>query len=91
MAFILLFVVVSLSIPLSLEVYKNGSNNVIQNSLEDIRYLAKRVGLGTSAAAATATSFVQGAIALLAILVVAGFVLKLLFAVAKFIFDWLFG
>ena len=96
MAFILLFVVVSVAIPLSLEIYKNGSNNVLQNSFEDVRHLSMRIAHGRIAAnahrsMAGAVSFMQSAFLILVLLIVLGIVIKLLklfVALLSLLFGW---
>jgi hypothetical protein len=96
MAFILLFVVAAVAISVAGEIYKNGSNNVLINSLEDSKHFANRMGIGRvgssmRTSAKDAIGFVQGTIVFIVALLAIALVIKLVFMVAAFLLGWLFS
>jgi hypothetical protein len=88
MAFILLFVVLALAIPLSLEMYKRGNNNLLTRSLKDVRELVPSLPIGKTVSG-VATDFKSFGFVIVTVAVVL-LVLKLVYAILSLIFDWIF-
>lgn len=80
MSFIIMFVLVSLAIMLSGEIYRNGKNNAIVHSLEDLKKLMSRIGFGMAASHVnkSAVGIVQALFAFILFLVAMFIVLKLM-------------
>ncbi|WP_122580699.1 hypothetical protein [Pseudomonas viridiflava] len=91
MAFIIIFVLTSLAIMLSGEIYKNGKNNAIVHSMEDVKELMSRIGLGRAAARfnKSAIGIGQAIVAFVLLMVVVLLVLKLALFIIGALLAWI--
>lgn len=91
MAFIIIFVLISLAIMLSGEIYRNGKNNAVVHSLEDVKDLMSRIGLGRVASRLnkSAIGIVQAIFALVLLMVAIFLVLKLMLFILGALLAWM--
>jgi hypothetical protein len=91
MAFIAIFVLISLAIMLSGEIYKNGKNNAIVHSLEDVKTLMSSIGLGRAASRLnqSAVGIGKAILAFVLLMVAIVIVLKLAFFVIGVVLAWI--
>ncbi|MCP5133685.1 MAG: hypothetical protein H6976_08790 [Gammaproteobacteria bacterium] len=85
MAFIVLFVIGALAVPLSFEIYQRGKDNLLVRSLEDIHEIIPFSGVGR--AASSLADNLKGIFYLIVALVVALFALKLLLLIIFLLFS----
>lgn len=93
MAFIAIFVLISFAIMLSGEIYRNGKDNAVVHSFEDIKALISHIRLGKAASRLnqSAIGMVQAILAFILLILVVFVVLKLaLFIIGAFL-AWIFN
>lgn len=93
MAFIIIFVLLSLAIMLSGEIYKKGRDNAIIHSLEDGKAFLARKGFGRATAQVTLS--VKGAIKVvftfIGLMIVVAIAVKVVFFVLSASIAWMFS